>query len=45
MVNGTLERRAAEDAMAVDEDAGWRGAAKGDADDLMKVLDECLSVG
>lgn len=45
MVNGTLERRRMEDAMAVDEDAGWQGATKGDADDLMKVLDECLAVG
>ena len=43
--NGVLERRATEDAMAVDEDLHWRGASKSDAEDLMKVLDECLAVG
>lgn len=48
-VNGSASR-GHEDAMEIDEthattDWSWKGAAKGDIDDLMDVLDECLAVG
>ena len=48
ILNGTGGRGGGgvDDVMMVDApDHGWRGAAKGDMDDLLGVLDDCLAAG
>jgi len=48
MFNGSLvegEQSAMDDVMAIDGIDFWKGASRGETDELMGVLDDCLAVG